>query len=200
MTGAPRIMGKKDLAAALGWARTTLDRRLQSDPAFPIVARGDQSGGWQLDLDAVRRGYNMAERPPAAPETSAAPAIDEAQLRDAIAPALPRLPQPAPPPPRRSAYHPGEATARQRKDEADAALREDRLRQQRGELVSITDVRATLQQVFATLGHAIDALPEKLVKLCDLPEDAAGPIRPVVDQIRREMVRVAQEILETEHA
>src|SRR5581483_1798077 len=118
------------------------DRRLKEDKFFPVVSRGDQSGGWQFDKHAVVR-YLNGDAP--APK---AKGIDLAQLRDAVKKPASRTKGIDPAAeetavqvvdalkgassnerkpngraqPRASAYHSGEASARQRKDEADAAL------------------------------------------------------------------------------
>ena len=43
------LLGKKELAAHLGWSRPRLDHRLKSDPTFPIAKLGSQRGGWAFD-------------------------------------------------------------------------------------------------------------------------------------------------------
>lgn len=182
-------VGKVELAAALGWSRPRLDRRLLSDRDFPVISRGDQSGGWRFDLSAVQKHLGIAEPKNANGKTRA---IDPAQLRDAVAPPLPRAEAHTP---RRSADHRGEATARQRKDEADAGLKEDKLREQRGELVQKTELRHALATVMARLGHDLDALPEKIIRALELPDDAAPGIRAMIDQVRTEMVRGAEPLL-----
>lgn len=51
---ARRIVTKKQLAEeVLKWSRSRLDRRLDSDPEFPVETRGTQAGGWAFDADAV---------------------------------------------------------------------------------------------------------------------------------------------------
>jgi hypothetical protein len=192
--GMARI-GKKELALALGWARTTLDRRLASDAKFPVESRGDQAGGWAFDLAKVRR-YLNGEAP--APVASVKPAkkppvIDRAQLRDAVA---------LPPPsaartvsqPRRSAHHQGEATARQRKDAADAALRENKLKIENGDLVEKSQLRQDLADVFAALGNDLDALPEQIANLLGLPDEMPR-IRELLDKARTRMVANAAPLL-----
>jgi hypothetical protein len=47
-------VGKKDLAAALTWSRMRLDRRLEHDANFPVVAQGTRAGGWAFDVFAVK--------------------------------------------------------------------------------------------------------------------------------------------------
>jgi hypothetical protein len=190
-TGA--TIGKKELADRLGWSRPKLDRRLTEDKNFPVESRGDQSGGWRFDLAKVKA--HLGGTRPALPESPAKkpPAIDQAQLRDSVAP--PRMPPLPAAAPRRSAHHVGEASARQRKDEADASLKENKLRLENAELVPRAELRQTLAQMMIGFGHGLDTMPEKLAKLCGLPEDAVPGIRTIVDDIRREMVANAASVL-----
>src|ERR1043166_829128 len=215
------IVDKKALAEHLGGARPRLDRRLKSDRHFPVISRGDQSGGWKFDRKAVDEYLEGAPDEDAEPAPPAK-AIDPAQLRDAMAPPKPNgkrqaIPPskkitpageaaalqvvealkkaPAEKPARRSAYHTGEASARQRKDEADAALKEDKLRELRGELLQKSEVRQALTTLMLTIGHDLDALPEKIVRACELPEDAAPGIRTLIDEIRTGMVKNAARLL-----
>lgn len=189
-TGA--TIGKQELAGALGWSRPKLDRELKRDANFPVESRGDQSGGWRFDLAKVRAHLGGV---PAPNSEKKPPAIDKAQLRDAVKPpsSIPPLPVPAP---RRSAHHAGEASARQRKDEADASLKENKLRIENGELVPRAELRQQLAHLMVGLGHGLDTLPEKIAKLCGLPDDAVPGIRAAIDEIRREMVTTAQPLLE----
>ncbi|MBP6010610.1 MAG: hypothetical protein KBA31_00135 [Alphaproteobacteria bacterium] len=48
------ILGKSELAATLGWGRERLDRRIHSDPDFPVLKRASQGAKWQFDLAVVR--------------------------------------------------------------------------------------------------------------------------------------------------
>jgi predicted DNA-binding transcriptional regulator AlpA len=202
------IIGKKELAAELGWSRPTLDKRIKTDPRFPVESIGDQSGGWKFSIRKVRRYLNGEIAPEPKPK-----GIDLPQLRDTVKKPVPKAAEEtalqvvealknAPTegkPARKSAYHSGEASARQRKDEADAALKEDKLRELRGELVQKGELRQALANVMARLGHDLDALPEKIVKALDLREDIAPGIRAMIDQVRTEMVRGAEPLLaETE--
>lgn len=60
-------VGKKELAATLGWSRPTLDKLLRIDPNFPVISRGNQRGGWSFRLNDVRsyiaRGLPRPPRP-----------------------------------------------------------------------------------------------------------------------------------------
>ena len=196
MQPSAEIVGKKALAAHLGWARTTLDRRLKTDPKFPARSRGDQSGGWEFFIPEVDE--YLGERPSAAPpvptkSTKPAPPIDKAQLRDAVAPALPKTEVLAPP--RRSAHHRGEATARQRKDEADASLREDKLRQNRGELVDLSELRQVLFDVVSRLNQRLEALPDKMQEVTQAPDEALPGFRAFADDLRRDLHKDLQPLL-----
>lgn len=192
VAAAQTVVGKKEIAEHLRWSRPRLDRELERNPHFPVVSRGDQSGGWKFDKAAIDRYLTGAPAKAAKP-----PAIDKAQLRDVVAQPLPQVeahtPKPAPSSaPRRSAHHAGEASAKQRKDDADASLKEDKLRELRGELVERGDLRQKLSMLMVGIAHDLDALPEKIVKECGLPEDAAPGIRTMIDQIRVEMVKRAE--------
>src|SRR4051812_31976705 len=103
------IVGKKQLAERLGWARARPERRIEGDPNFPVKRRGDQSGGWEFDVAAVQ-SYLVA-----------APDDGDGGIA-APAPVAPRV------------FHSGEETARQRLNAAQAKLAEDKLRERRGEL------------------------------------------------------------------
>ena len=192
---APPI-GKAQLAAELSWSRPKLDRRLESDGAFPVVSRGDQSGGWKFDLAQVQAhlgiGSPAKSKKKSAP--AAAPVLDQAQLRDTVKPPTPVATPASPVGARRSAHHSGEATARQRKDAADAALRENKLRQENGELVDRSEMRQVLAGIFISLGSDLDGLPEQIAKVLDLP-DSAPVIRDLIDKARTEMVARAAPLL-----
>jgi hypothetical protein len=176
-------VGKKALCDHLGWSRPTLDKRLKTDRNFPVVSRGDQSGGWSFDPVAVDAylGVKPCKRP--------VPAVDKAQLRDIVAPPLPTTP--APKPTRRSAHHAGEATARQRKDDADAGIREVKLAQLRGELLDKAATRAMLLEISGAVAQFFEGLPEELIKASggSLTDDHAPLIRNLLDNERRELRR-----------
>lgn len=92
-------VGKILLATALGWTRPRLDRRIESDPNFPIHRRGDQRGGWVFILaDVVDYLRTTAgPEPPAASteEAAIAPtrkrAFDKNRLAGALGWTRPRL-------------------------------------------------------------------------------------------------------------
>ncbi|PWC74049.1 hypothetical protein [Azospirillum sp. TSH64] len=188
-TAGPTV-GKKELVEALGWTRPKLDRRLESDAGFPVVTRGTKAGGWEFDLAAVR-AYLDPEAAPPPPPRSAPP-------RPA-----PRRPAPPPPPvfdledeedppaPRRrqgSAQHAGEATAKQRKDAAQAAMIEDKLRLSRSELVEAEEMRTVLATMLSHLSKGIDGIPVLMIKRLGLDEDAMPVLREIVDDLRSQMV------------
>lgn len=198
--GATATVGKKELAAALGWSRPTLDKRVKTDPNFPVVSRGDQSGGWHFHIPAVQ-AY-LAGAPAAAP-----PAIDRNQLRDSVKPppaaqaVRAQTPAPAPAPsPRRSAYHQGEATARQRKDEADAGLKEMRLQERAGELVARDRMRQMSATVIANLAAGFDSLAGEIVKRQSLPAEMEPAIQAQLDEMRQAWVTQSLAALDAELA
>lgn len=156
-----QIVGKKQLCEILGWSRMRLDRRLDEDASFPIEARGTQAGGWQFDVAAVQAHVAADED---------APAVVEDDLDD-VAPAA------------REAM-----TARQRRDMAEAHLKEDKLRKMRGELVEASDLRMALSEAVARTSTSLNKLAETLVRRLNLPETAIPIIRQEIDEARRQLV------------
>jgi phage terminase Nu1 subunit (DNA packaging protein) len=82
------MLGKAELAQALGWSRPRLDRRLAADPYFPIVTQGDGTGGWEFDLEAVKAHLAETEKaetltPRARRETAMAVAFEMKNQREA---------------------------------------------------------------------------------------------------------------------
>jgi hypothetical protein len=196
MEAVASTVGKAALAQILGWTRPKLDRRLQSDAAFPVVQQGNQAGGWAFDPDAVKSYLGIGPKKPAKKSAAKAPAVDKAQLRDAVAPPAPQ-PSVAPTvrqPARKTAHHQGEATARQRKDAADAALRENKLKLENGELVEKSKLRQDLADVFASLGNDLDGLPEAIATMLGLPDEMPR-IRDLLDKARTRMVANAAPLL-----
>ena len=174
----------------MGWSRPTLDKRLKVDPTFPVVSRGDQSGGWGFELAAVRAYLNGGAKAPA----KTAPAIDRAQLRDVVAPARAK-PAAQRAPERRSAHHAGEATARQRLDESCARKLEREEAVAAGLYVAAADTRQKLSAVMLSLAHDLDALPEKIAKALELRDDAVPGIRAMIDKVRGDMADRAEPLL-----
>lgn len=187
---AGQTVGKKELVEALGWTRPKLDRRLESDAGFPVVTRGTKAGGWEFDLAAVRAYLDPEEAPPPPPRPT---------------PTRPAARRPAPPPPpvfdledeedppaprRRQgpAQHAGEATAKQRKDAAQAAMIEDKLRLSRSELVEAEEMRTVLATMLSHLSKGIDGIPVLMIKRLGLEEDAMPVLREIVDDLRSQMV------------
>lgn len=184
-TSEPTLVGKKELCAALNWARTRLDRRLNSDSAFPVVTRGDRSGGWQFDLGAVLAYLD-------APKPASRAAAPRAVSASAAAPNHVELPPQDLPP---SIEHRGEMTQRQRRDAAQAGMLEDKLRIARGELVRAEDMRMVLTTMLAKLGKGLDSLPDAIVSRLALPEEQAVPLQLMVDELRQTMVRDLRKLL-----
>lgn len=179
--GATGTVGKKELCAHLKWSRPTLDKRLKVDAKFPVVSRGDQSGGWAFDVAVVDAYLAGTTSPP----TPAPPAIDPKQLRDAVAPPLPAMPVRTPSPERRSGESQPEATARARKENADASLKEIKLQEMSGELVSRERMRQISATIIANLAANFDQLASEIVKRQNLPEEMEPAIQAQLDEVRR---------------
>lgn len=61
----PETVGKAELCEILAWSRPRLDRRLRDDPAFPVLRKGDRSGGWEFrpaDVLAYLQGRTSTVR------------------------------------------------------------------------------------------------------------------------------------------
>jgi phage terminase Nu1 subunit (DNA packaging protein) len=196
MQAAAAPVGKAALAEILGWSRPKLDRRLKGDAAFPVLQRGDQSGGWRFDPSAVKAYLSGGPVKPvaAAKASPSAVEVDQAQLRDVVA-RPPASVAPTVHKPRRSAYHSGEATARQRKDNAEAALKENKLRIENGELVEKTDVRQRSADIFASLANDLDGLPDLIARKIGQP-DLVPQIQELVDKMRADMVQRARKLVD----
>lgn len=190
---AGKTVGKKELAEALGWTRPKLDRRLESDAGFPVVTRGTKAGGWEFDLAAVQAYLDPEEAPPLPPR----PARSRPASRKSAPPPPAFDPDledddegdtPAPSRRRAPAQHAGESTAKQRKDAAQAAMLEDKLRLSRGELVEAEEMRTVLATMLSHLAKGIDGIPVLMVKRLGLEENALPVLREIVDDLRGQMV------------
>ncbi len=175
------IVGKRELAAALNWSRPTLDRRLLQDPTFPVRRRGSQAGGWEFELAAVHAYLNGVRAPEPADDQPAEPDAEPST--------------PAGPGGEGRAAHQGEATARQRRDQADAALKEDRLRRQRAELVDVEMMRQSVSTMLAGVATKLNNVPDAIVRRLGLPETAGPVIRDEIDRIRKTMVEDLRAVL-----
>lgn len=166
------IVGKQRLAEFLGWSRPTLDKRINDDPNFPVRKIGDQSGGWEFDLDAVRKYLGKGAKP----------------AREQ--PKRTRTPSRRP-----SAYHEGEANARQRKDQIDALLKLDKLKRSRRELVEVAEIEAALEIVFAAFVEELSSAGARIAKLNGLPDEIGDAIQEAMDAARGRIVaRVTSEL------
>ena len=162
------VVGKKELCAHLNWSRPTLDRRLAQDPNFPVMLRGDQGGPWAFDVATVESYLTAGTL------------------------------SKTPPAPTAKVEHVGEATARQRRDHAQAALFEDKLARERGALVEADKMRMAVSTMLAALGESLTALPDKIVRDLNLPEMAAPRIRAMIDAMRRTAVDDLRTLLSDE--
>lgn len=187
-------VGKAELAQALRWSRPKLDRRLDEDPRFPVLKRGQRGGGWEFDLPAVLAYLGVTSvgdaRP--APQTTNKPSAPPASRKPAKAAAA-RAEAPLDGAP--GVQHHGEQTAAQRLKNAQAAREEDKLRQARRELVEAEEMRMVLGTMLAHLGKGLDGLPDTLVRRLGLQEEAGETIREQVDDLRRAMVNDLQVLL-----
>ena len=174
--GASSVVGKAELAAALGWTRPRLDRRLENDAAFPVRRRGTRAGGWEFNVDdvvAYLDGQSVAQAEPAAP-----PPAPEAKV-------APYTGDVADTP---GAAHRGESTASQRLKNAQAAKVEDSLRKERRELIEAEEMRLVLGTMLARLGKGLDSLSDMVIKRLGLPEETSDVVRTMVDELRQNMV------------
>lgn len=166
-----QALSKTGLCTLLGWTRPTLDLRLATDPAFPVLKAGSKGGGWKFDGPAVV-AY-LAGAPSGAADRGAPRSIDNAPADASMR--------------RDRVEHTGEQTARQRRDAVQAEILEDKLRRDRGELVQVEEMRQVLNTMLAHLGKAIDRLPDQIIERLSLTEALADDIRSMTDDLRRAM-------------
>ncbi|WP_431276264.1 hypothetical protein ACQ858_08425 [Variovorax ureilyticus] len=176
--GASSAVGKAELAAALGWTRPRLDRRLENDASFPVRKRGTRAGGWEFDVDAVVAYLDGQSVAQAEPAPTPAPPAPEAKV-------APYMGDVADTP---GAAHRGESTASQRLKNAQAAKVEDSLRKDRRELIDAEEMRLVLGTMLARLGKGLDSLSDMVVKRVGLPEESSDIVRSMVDELRQNMV------------
>jgi hypothetical protein len=80
------LLGKKELCEALGWSRPRLDRRIATDKNFPVLQRGNQSGGWQFDLtDVVKHLAASSDVNSSAVAASSTPLLSPEEVRNVFA-------------------------------------------------------------------------------------------------------------------
>lgn len=195
-------VGKIELAQLLGWSRPRLDKRLETDAAFPVLRRKRGPGGYQFDPQAVATYLGVTlpsaaeiarkngEFPPderrlgsiAIPPTAGA-AVSTPVLRNSEELAG-------------GARHAGEATARQRRDQAQAAMLEDKLKRQRSELMDRAEVDMVVGTAFSHLAKGLDGLADMVVKKLGLPEETADSIRALTDDLRVKLVNDLRTLFE----
>lgn len=189
-SGVPGAIGKKELCALLGWARPTLDRRLNSDPLFPVQSKGGRGGGWAFSAADVTAYLNGA---PAAAPTEDEP--DEGDDEGTYVVSLDEVRHE-----RRvgKLEHKGEATARQQRDQADADLKQDRLKRSRAELVEATAMRNALETILVELRSALLGMPDSLVKEFDLSERVGLAMKGKIEGMMRTSVLTLKQQLAVE--
>jgi phage terminase Nu1 subunit (DNA packaging protein) len=170
-------IGKSELCAALGWARTRLDRRIETDGNFPVLQRGNRGGGWAFDLaDVVAyldgRGSELASVNAEIRSPGSASSEPRSSRR----------------PRRGNAEHQGDRTARQERDWLQAQILSDKLKRDRGELVPAEEMRHVLTTMLVHLAQGLDRLPDQIVERLSLPEGSSDQIRDLTDDLRRLMV------------
>jgi phage terminase Nu1 subunit (DNA packaging protein) len=182
----PELVGKAALCEALGWTRPRLDRRLESDAAFPVAKRGTRAGGWEFDVAAIT-AYLSGAPAKAAPAAGKKPAA-RIDARSEVGNPYPGAKfSVVPPAGVEPVIHSGEQTARQRRDAVQAEILEDKLRRDRGELVQVEVMRQMLNTMLAHLGKGIDRLPDQIIERLNLPEERSDDIRVLTDELRRAM-------------
>lgn len=193
-TGSQRV-GKSALCQLLGWSRPRLDLRLETDPRFPVVKRGVKGGGWEFDLAAVNAYLAGGAGAPRAraPAQAAASATVANPYPGAKYTVLP--PSAVPPPGVEPVIHRGEQTARQRRDQVQAEILEDKLRRDRGELVQAEVMRQVITKMLAHLGKGFDRLCEQIVKLPGM-SDADPVVQELVNELREMMAADLRSLLE----
>lgn len=173
----PGVVGKKELAAAIGWSRPTLDRRLNADAGFPVLSRGGRGGGWEFDLNQVV-AYLRGEPADLVEQAEAATApVQLSVVRQ---------------------QHQGEKTARQLRDQADADLKIDRLKRSRGELVEAAVMRQVLETVLVEMRSALLGMPDALGKEFDLSERVVYAMKGKVEGTMRSTVQSLRQQLDTD--
>ncbi|PXW23397.1 terminase small subunit [Paraburkholderia caballeronis] len=178
---APRFVGKAELCEIIGWSRPTLDLRLSKDAGFPVRRRGGRGAKWEFDVSAVQSylaGVKLLPRAadPVKPGRPPKPRTDDAAEEGE------KLTQ-------------AELTQRQRRDAAQAALLEDKLRVARGELVDAEEVRLTLTTVLTQLGKGLEGLGDTIVSRLRLPAEHGVVIRELIDELRQTSVRDLRRLL-----
>jgi len=182
--GAPAVpvepVGKSALCRILRWSRPTLDLRLETDPRFPVLRRGAKGGGWSFDTVAVI-AYLSGASPVSRAAAVAGDVPEAASSVDVDAPKV---------------IHLGEQTARQRRDQVQAEILEDKLRRDRGELVQAEVMRQVITKMVVHLGKGMDRLADQVVEKLGLPESNADVIRELTDELRVTMVAELNVLLE----
>jgi hypothetical protein len=184
------LVDKAGLCAFLGRTYPWLDRYLKSHPHAPVVRRGNRGGGWLFSKRAWAIETDMD-----APRVASPPAIDPAQLRDAVMPAAAAVPVSAITQPRR-ASHGGEASAKQRKDELDGDLKELKLKVAAGEYLRADTTYQTFAAVIASLAASMDAAAPEVVREANLAPEMEAVVRAIFDRLRSEMVDHAEKVLQ----
>lgn len=186
------LVDKMRMAQLLGWSRPALDRRIDSDPEFPVVKRGrGHRDPWQFDPRAVIAHVQGEAGPQAALFSGPDRAVIDDRTEHAIAEAA-RLsaPKVVPPvqKPAAKIVHLGEASAAQKLKAVQAEQQLDKLRTSRGQLVEASAVADLVAGFCVSLGRALDALGERIAREAGLDAEQAEEVRTLIDDARRTAV------------
>jgi len=197
----PLIVDKLRLCQVLGWARTTLDKRLREDSNFPVLKAGaGKRDPWQFDanevLAYVRSGALARSSHPTLFEDESPPDIKLMVSTEVLTAAAQATARTALPPPQvraaertpQRAVHGGEATAASRLKLAQALAAEDKIQTSRAELLQRHQVVGAVATLLAQIGKALDSLPEQILQVAGLEPRLADTIRDLIDDARRNAV------------
>lgn len=173
-------VGKGELAAALGWTRPRLELRIDSDPNFPVAKRGRGNGRgatneWTFDVDTVLAYLGGGSAAPGMPPGDGSSSFDGPAMRNSVDLAG-------------GVRHAGELSARQRREAAQAAMLEAKLRAQRKDLVERAEMDWVIARLVERLGEGLDDLPGMIVQRLGLAEEKSNSIWLIVDDLRGKMI------------
>jgi len=155
------LVNLAEMARALDVSLPTMRELLVRYSDFPVVQRGGTGAVWQFDPTAVIE-FMTARRE----EDAAAEAARSEQLAQLSFGNVDLTPE-------------GERafSAADRLKNANAMLKEDELRKQRGFLVQTSDMRQRLTAVWTPLTQALNALPSLIGRQHNLPEAVIRDMR-----------------------
>jgi phage terminase Nu1 subunit (DNA packaging protein) len=155
------LVNLAEMARTLDVSLPTMRDLLVRHPDFPVVQRGGTGAIWQFDPVAVIEFMTARREEEAAAEAARSEQL--AQLSFGGADLTPE----------------GERnfSAADRLKNANAMLKEDELRKQRGFLVQTSDMRQRLTAAWTPLTQALNALPSAIGRQHNLPEAVIRDMR-----------------------